>query len=95
MTKSFEEVVRGDLSEISAHYSGMDAPKGECVVVLGPPLRGEDSSLFSETLDIDMLLSALLTSHGVKGASSLVSDVTGMNRKVLYKRAQTLKDQLP
>ena len=37
LTKTFEEVRRGRLSALAAHYIEAGAPKGEIVVVVGPP----------------------------------------------------------
>lgn len=36
ISKKFEETVRGTCSEVIAHYTGKE-PKGECVIVVGPP----------------------------------------------------------
>lgn len=37
LTKSHEEVRRGTLGELAAHYAGAADPKGEIVLVIGPP----------------------------------------------------------
>ena len=37
MTKKFEERIRAPLDELAAAYDGRPPPKGEVVVVVGPP----------------------------------------------------------
>ena len=39
LTKRFEEVRRGSLAELAAHYGQAGAPRGEVVIVIGPPAR--------------------------------------------------------
>ena len=40
LTKRFEEARRAPLGELAAHYAAAPEPKGEVVVVAGPPLAG-------------------------------------------------------
>lgn len=40
LTKKFEETVRGGLVELAARYAASGPPKGEIVVVIGPPPDG-------------------------------------------------------
>ncbi|HWL71387.1 MAG TPA: 16S rRNA (cytidine(1402)-2'-O)-methyltransferase [Geminicoccus sp.] len=37
LTKRFEETVRGTLPELAEHFAGQGAPRGEIVLVIGPP----------------------------------------------------------
>lgn len=90
LTKTFEEVIRGNFSDIIKHYETSGTAKGEAVVVVGPPKK--EATETPANLDIDTLLKALIESHGVKGASNLVAQVTGLNKRNLYTRAQELKD---
>lgn len=39
LTKRFEEVRRGALGDLAALYAGAPDPKGEIVLVVGPPCR--------------------------------------------------------
>src|SRR5262249_33025042 len=41
LTKLYEEVRRGTLADLQAHYAAADPPKGEIVIVVGPPVRAE------------------------------------------------------
>ncbi len=88
LTKMFEETRRGTLAELAAHYAEAGAPKGEIVVLVGPPeAKGEVSD---EALDA-FLLRAL--PRGVKEAASEAARDLGVPRKRAYTRALELKDR--
>jgi 16S rRNA (cytidine1402-2'-O)-methyltransferase len=88
LTKMFEETRRDTLAALAAHYANGGAPKGEIVVVIGPPPpKGEVSD---EALDA-FLLSAL--PRGVKDAASEAARDLGVSRKRAYARALELKDR--
>ncbi|NVJ70503.1 MAG: 16S rRNA (cytidine(1402)-2'-O)-methyltransferase [Alphaproteobacteria bacterium] len=89
LTKKFEEVRRGSLPRVAAQYSQEGAPKGECVVVIGPPERKEETGGGSD-MDTDALLKAALNHMSVKSASAFVAEVTGEKKKALYARALEL-----
>jgi 16S rRNA (cytidine1402-2'-O)-methyltransferase len=81
LTKRHEEMRRGRLSDLAAHYS--DAPpRGELVVVVAP--AGEAAP---ETVDIDARLDALLAQHSLRDAVSQLAAETGAARGALYDRA--------
>ncbi|MGE4610233.1 MAG: 16S rRNA (cytidine(1402)-2'-O)-methyltransferase [Paracoccaceae bacterium] len=86
LTKKFEEVRRGTLTDLAAKYSTEPAPKGEVVVVVGPPIN-EDAS----EQDIDVALLEALKTLSVKDAAKAVSDALDIPRKQLYARALELK----
>jgi 16S rRNA (cytidine1402-2'-O)-methyltransferase len=86
LTKLHEEVRRGDLGELAATYAGMDAPRGEIVIVIGPPPEGEP--LGAEAVD-DLLRQALARAS-VKDAVREVASVTGEARSNIYRRALAL-----
>ncbi|MGD9981674.1 MAG: 16S rRNA (cytidine(1402)-2'-O)-methyltransferase [Hyphomonadaceae bacterium] len=88
LTKMFEETRRGPLPELAAHYGEAGAPKGEIVVVVGPPLpRGEVSDD-----ELDAFLGSVLA-RGVKEAASEAARELGVPRRRAYARALALKDQ--
>lgn len=89
LTKAFEETRRGSLAALAAHYAGAAAPKGEIVVLLGPP--GEDAE-WSEAR-IDRALDAAMADKGVKQAAADVAALTGLSKRDLYRRALKLKTQ--
>ncbi|QHC36231.1 16S rRNA (cytidine(1402)-2'-O)-methyltransferase [Komagataeibacter xylinus] len=84
LTKRFEEVRRGTVAELAAHYSEHPA-RGEITVVLGPPLR-EDST----ATDLDTQLHAALQTLSVKDAAALVAGITSLPRRTVYARALEL-----
>jgi 16S rRNA (cytidine1402-2'-O)-methyltransferase len=87
ITKRFEECVTGKLSELAARYA--DAPpKGEIVVVVGPP--GEAAPASAE--DADAALAEALTRLPPAKAAGEVARKLGLDRKALYARAMALKD---
>lgn len=89
MTKLYEEVRRGSLDELARHYAEAGAPKGEVVVVVGPP---EEKVLAPG--DADGLLAALLAQGlGVRDASEQAAAKTGLPRKALYARALELRNK--
>lgn len=89
LTKLFEECRRGSLSELAAHYEKEGPPKGEVVLVIGPPLEGHDALTPEE---IEHRLVRLLKTHSVKEAAAQLAAETGQPRKELYALALTLKE---
>jgi 16S rRNA (cytidine1402-2'-O)-methyltransferase len=87
LTKLHEEVRRGTLSELAAHYVKAGAPRGEVTILVGPPLEAAPDSA-----KIDAALKAALAFMPVKAAAELVAGLTGEPRKALYDRALELKD---
>ncbi len=86
-TKKFEEVRPGVLGELADHYDEAGTPKGEVVVVVGPPT--EDVVVSDEALD--HLLEAALGRLSLSRAVAEVSSETGVARKRVYDRALVLK----
>lgn len=88
LTKMFEETRRETLDALAAHYARAGAPKGEIVVLVGPPPPKADVS--DEALDA-FLLGAL--GNGVKEAASAAARDLGVPRRRAYARALELKDR--
>jgi 16S rRNA (cytidine1402-2'-O)-methyltransferase len=86
LTKMFEEVRRGALSDLIAHYGAAGPPKGEIVLVVGPPEENQAAAQ-----DIDALLSRALASMSVKDAAATVSAATGRPKREIYARALELR----
>jgi len=84
LTKRFEEVRRGSLAGLAAHYHEAGPPKGEVVVVIGPP-AGTEAAVDAATLDRQ--LRAALASQSVRDAAALVAAATGLSRRRVYARA--------
>jgi len=84
MTKKFEEHRRGSLSELAGTYAREETPKGEVVIVVGPPEGPQ------VVVDVEALLAAELVDHSVKEATALVTAQTGLPRKEVYAKALIL-----
>jgi 16S rRNA (cytidine1402-2'-O)-methyltransferase len=85
LTKTFEEVRRGTLAELAAHYEKAGAPKGEIVVVIAPPAVRVISAV-----DLSAKLSDALARSSVKDAVAEVTEATGVARREVYARALAL-----
>ncbi len=85
LTKKFEEVTRGSLAELAAHYAEIPAPKGEAVVVVGPPLK---AAATAEAIDAALI--EALKHNRVKDAAAEVAAAFDLPRKPLYQRALEL-----
>jgi len=84
LTKRFEEVRRGTLAELAAHYAA-EAPRGEITLVVGPaPEEASDPDA------LDARLREALAGQSVKDAAALVAGALGLPRKVVYARALEL-----
>ncbi len=94
LTKLFEEVRRGTLAELSAHYASSPLPKGEIVVVIGRPEAAAESCGEDERASALKLLSERLPRLSVRDAVAEVAKITGMKRKEVYALAlsETAKD---
>jgi 16S rRNA (cytidine1402-2'-O)-methyltransferase len=88
LTKMFEEVRRDKLSALVAYYESEGEPKGEIVIVIGPP--GE--KVISEET-VENLLRTALQTLSVKDAAAKVAGETGLKKKELYERALQLSDR--
>ncbi|MFL7904383.1 16S rRNA (cytidine(1402)-2'-O)-methyltransferase [Azospirillum argentinense] len=86
LTKLYEEVRRGTLPELAAHYAEAGPPKGEVVLVIGPP--GEEAT--PSEADVDALLREALTRLSVRDAAADVAARTGQNKRTVYARALEL-----
>ncbi|MSO80634.1 MAG: 16S rRNA (cytidine(1402)-2'-O)-methyltransferase [Alphaproteobacteria bacterium] len=88
LTKLFEEVRRGTLETLAAHYANTGPPKGEIVVVIAPPaataVTGDD--------EIDALLAAALRHASRRDAVAEVAAATGRPKREVYARALARDD---
>lgn len=85
LTKRFEEVRRGFLADLAAGAAA-DPPRGEIVLLAGPPaerIAGED--------DLDALLLSALATSGPGQAAAEIAKATGRPRKEVYQRALSLR----
>ncbi|MFN3725355.1 MAG: 16S rRNA (cytidine(1402)-2'-O)-methyltransferase [Allosphingosinicella sp.] len=88
ISKKFEETVTGTLSELATRYAELE-PKGEIVLVVGPP--GEAPPAAEE--DVEAALRDALARLPAAKAASEVAKRFGADRKALYARALEIKDE--
>ncbi|HPF23965.1 MAG TPA: 16S rRNA (cytidine(1402)-2'-O)-methyltransferase [Hyphomonas sp.] len=86
LTKFFEETRRGTLGDLAKHYDEAGGPKGEIVVLVGPPL---DEEVTPERLDA--ALRDALASQPTKAAANAVAEALGLPKRDVYQRALQLK----
>lgn len=86
ITKKFEEVRRDTLENLALHYAEAGSPKGEIVIVIGPPAPEEALA----EADAETLLVQALESMSVRDAAATVAKATGQPKKSLYARALEL-----
>jgi 16S rRNA (cytidine1402-2'-O)-methyltransferase len=86
LTKRHEEMVTGPLSDLAARWAEAP-PKGELVVIVGPPLA---AAAPTEDL-IESALALALTSMRVKDAARSVADQLGLQKSDVYARALAMK----
>ncbi|KLI63889.1 16S rRNA (cytidine(1402)-2'-O)-methyltransferase [Aurantiacibacter marinus] len=87
LTKIYEECRTGSAQELIAHYTA-HPPRGEIVLLVGPPPEVETS-----VDDSDAMLRELLETEKASKAVAQVAKATGLDRKVLYARAMELKGE--
>lgn len=90
LTKKFEETVRGNLDDLAARYEQSGPPKGEIVVLVGPP--SDEDAAWDDTR-LDAALTEAMATESVKDAAAAVAQVSGLARRDLYQRALALKSK--
>ncbi len=86
ISKRFEETVPGTLSALAARYAEAP-PKGEIVIIVGPP--GEAEAASDEELD-DALRDAMARLSPSRAAAEVAAQL-GLPKRAVYERAQRLK----
>ena len=85
LTKLHEECRRGFSAGLMAYYDA-NPPKGEIVLLIGPP-----EAVQANEADADALLIEALMTMKPSQAAGHVAKATGLDRKALYVRAMDLK----
>ncbi|MFN3988757.1 MAG: 16S rRNA (cytidine(1402)-2'-O)-methyltransferase [Erythrobacter sp.] len=85
LTKLHEECRRGLAGELAEHYAA-HPPKGEIVLMIGPPMDEPAGEV-----DADALLRAALSTMSPAKAAGAVAKATGLDRAMLYARAVEMK----
>jgi 16S rRNA (cytidine1402-2'-O)-methyltransferase len=86
MTKQFEDVRRGTLSELRAYYGGAP-PKGEIVLVID----AAPAVIASDELVRERVRALLATGLSVRDAASAAARELGVSRRLAYRLAQEEK----
>ncbi|MBH5322638.1 16S rRNA (cytidine(1402)-2'-O)-methyltransferase [Aurantiacibacter sediminis] len=87
LTKLYEECRTGSAAELAQYYTD-HPPKGEIVLLIGPPIEQS-----MDAVDVDAMLRDLLQTEKASKAVAQVAKATGQDRKALYARAMELKGQ--
>ncbi|GAB5457066.1 MAG: 16S rRNA (cytidine(1402)-2'-O)-methyltransferase [Henriciella sp.] len=87
LTKLFEETRRDTLVNLVSHYRSAGHPKGEIVLLVGPP---KEVSASDE--DIDAALIAALETAPLKQAAVEVADMLGLSKRDVYQRGLAIKN---
>ena len=88
LTKLYEEVRRAALDGLAAHYAEAGAPKGEIVIVIGPP--AQDAAAEEDPAILDASLREALARTSLRDAVALVAAESGRPRREVYRRALAL-----
>jgi 16S rRNA (cytidine1402-2'-O)-methyltransferase len=88
LTKLHEEIRRGGLADLADYYRLGGPPRGEAVIVVAPPIRGEP-----DKAQVDERLRKALAELGVREAAAKLAAETGLSRGKLYRRALAIRDE--
>ncbi len=87
LTKLYEEVRRAPLADLAAAYADAPEPKGEIVVLVGPP----PAPAAPDADALDRALAAALRESSLRDAVAQVARATGLPRGQVYARALALR----
>ena len=88
LTKKFEEIRRGTLAELAAHYAEAGPPRGEIVVLVGPGTGAEAP----EEGALDAAILAAGDERPLKEIAAEIAERLGLKRREVYERALELRD---
>jgi 16S rRNA (cytidine1402-2'-O)-methyltransferase len=88
LTKTFEEMRTGPLGILASHYANTDAPRGEIVICVGPPVEQP-----ADAADVDQLLLSLAKEMPASKAAAEAARMTGGQKPALYRRLLALRGQ--
>ena len=89
LTKLFEEFRNAPLAELVAHYRQAPAPKGEIVILVGPPVEAAstEATAAANSEALDAQLKEALRTMSLRDAVAAVAATTGAKKSEVYKRA--------
>jgi 16S rRNA (cytidine1402-2'-O)-methyltransferase len=85
LTKTYEEIRRAPLADLAGELAAETPPKGEVVLLIGPP----DAEAVAEDARtaLDSALADALTTQSVKEASRTIATRLGLPKREVYARA--------
>ena len=86
LTKLFEETRRGTLADLAAHYAEAGPPRGEIVLLVGPPGEAEVTAE-----GLDAALRDALQDHPTKAAANAVAEALGLPKREVYQRGLAIE----
>ncbi len=91
LTKVYEEVRRGSLSQLAADFAESGPPRGEVVLVVGPPAP---QPVVADA-QIDTMLGQTLATMSLRDAVDHVAAASGRQRRDVYRRALAFASNEP
>ncbi len=88
LTKKFEEIRRGSLSELAQIYAEGAEMRGEFVLLVGAPISVNEAL---SDADIDTKLQEAMKLHSAKDAAAIVASDLGLPKRQVYARAIQFK----
>lgn len=88
LTKTFEEIRRAALSDLAGELAAENPPKGEVVLLIGPP--DADAMAEDARASLDTALTDALATQSVKEAARTVATQLGLPKREVYARALDL-----
>jgi len=90
MTKRFESFDLRSLGELATAFAESGPPKGEVVILVGPPTAAEAVP----EQDLDAALEAALAGESVRNAADQVAQALGLKRREVYARALAIRARM-
>lgn len=89
LTKRFEDIQRGNLDRIAAHFASQERIKGEIVLVIGP---AETKLLNSNEIEKNLI--AVFDYMTFKDSVSFVTKKLKVSKKIVYAKALKIKEEI-
>jgi 16S rRNA (cytidine1402-2'-O)-methyltransferase len=86
LTKIYEQVVRGSISSVRAHFE-KNEPRGEFVLVIGGQTRAGSEEPWTEPEVVSAIQDALLAGRPAKEIAAELAQKSGWARRTIYKMA--------
>lgn len=87
LTKTFESIKRGTVEELFQFYQNDGVLKGEIVLLI----KGCEEVEESLNPATEIVLKLLMESSPLKHASSVLADLTGLSKKILYQKGLEIR----